>query len=296
MSWGQVAWGLGAWGGPSALSLNLLAAIAVRENVVRLIFSQPIYFSGIFDQYDGSNPIKYSIAPVAESVDALGEPVRPVNVVAVERPTSLSVPPVLPSEVGYFIDIVLDRTMSSYPALYEVTCVQLRNTQMTNTIVTATVQFAATHRALQTPSLEVAAPVRDLANPQTGGALAGTGIDELSSLASYIISADGDYAFDEGNTGRKKRVIRRIVTKRNGFAHLPGYGLGILGMAKKLARLDQVGKLATDARMQLEREPDVARAAVTADFGSVPNLLRLHISIKPRSGRSQKFTVPIPTR
>jgi hypothetical protein len=296
MSWGLAGWGLSSWGGASLTTLNLLAAFAVRENTVRLVFTMPVYFSKILDQYDASNPLKYSVAAVAESVDAFGVAVRPVRVIAIERPNTLSTPPVAQDEIGYYVDVILDRPMSSYPALYDITCVQLQNTAATSTIVTVTYRFAATHRILQEPSLEMAAPMRDFANPQTHGALAEAATDVLSILASYVASSDGDYAFDEGNTGRKKRVIRRLITTPNGFAHLPGYGLGLLTKSKKLARLDQVGKLATDARMQVEREPDIAKAVVTADFGSVPNLLRLHVSIRPRGGRSQKFTVPVPIR
>lgn len=297
MSWGIDEWGIASWGGASTTTLTLLSAFAARENVVRLVFSMPVYFSKILDQYDASNPLKYSIVAIPESRDVVGEPPRNVNVIAIERPDTNSTPPVAQGEIGFYIDVILDRSMSGYPSLYDITCAQIRNTMQTSTITSATFRVAAVHRQLQEPSLEIAAPVRDFANPQTGGALSeATGGDELSVLASYVPAADGDYAFDETSTGRKKRVIRRLITEHGGFAHLPNYGLGLLSKVKKLARLDQVGKLATDARMQVAREPDIAKAVVTADFGSVPNLLRMHVSIKPRGGRSQKFTVPIPIR
>lgn len=299
MSWGSVPWGLSSWGGASTTTLSLLAAFAARENVVRLVFSMPVYFSKILDQYDASNSAKYTVSAVAGSFDGISQPTREVRAIAVELPDDLSIPPVLPQEVGFYIDVVLDRPMSSYPALYDVTISDLQNTSHTSTLATATFRFEAAYRELQKPTLEVAAPVRDFANPQTGGALVETGSDvvaDASALASYIQAADGDYAFDEGNTGRKKRVIRRFVTEPGGFAHLPGYGLGLLSRCKKLARLDQIGKLTTDARLQLQREPDIAKGVVTADFGDKPNFLRLHVGIKPRGTHSQKFTIPIPLR
>ncbi len=294
--WGDQGWGISSWGGASLTTLTLLGAFAARENVVRLVFSMPVYFSTILDPFDGSNAHKFSIAIVPASADALGQPPRAVNIIAVERPDPTSTPPVLQGEVGFYLDAILDRPMSSFPALYDIMCAQLKNTRLTSTLVSATNRFPGVYRELQTPSLEMAIPARDFANPQTGAALAETGTDQLTTLASYVASANGDYAFDQGNTGRKKRVIRRMITSLGGFAHLPNYGLGLLERAKKLARPDQIGKLATDARLQLQREPDIAKVLVTADIGDKPNLLRIHVGIKPRGGQVQKFVVPVPIR
>lgn len=294
--WGSDRWGVGAWGGASLVSLQLIGAIAVRENVVRLVFSQPVYYSKIFDRYDASNAVHYAMTPVNGSLDGNEEPTRAVRVVDVALPDTTSNPPVLQGEIGFFIDIMLDRPMSSYPASYMVGITDLQNADGSSQLPIAVAQVDAAYRELQPASFEIAAPIRDFANPQTSGALANAGTDEMSALATYVASDDGDYAFDEGSTGRKKRVLRRLITKKNGFAHLPGYGLGILSYGKRLARIDAIGKLTTDARLQVQKEPDVAKAIVGAEVGSQPSLVRLNVGIKPKGGRSQKFTISIPVR
>lgn len=295
--WGASAWGLDAWGGPSSAALTLLGAVAVRENVVRLAFSQPVYVSTLLDRFDGSKANKYAIAPNLESVDAVGVPPRAVGVIAVEVPNAASVPPVLQAEIGYFIDLVLDRPLSSHPAIYTVTVTELRNKTQTQTLVSASAAFVSLFREVQKPSLEVASEVRDFAMPQTVSALteAEPDFDSTRLLGTYAY-AEGDYAFDVGNTGRKKRVLRRLITRKGGFAHLPNYGLGILDQVKKLGTLDRIGKLTSDARLQIEREPDISKALVTASQDQKPNLLRLHIAIKPQGTPSQKFTVSLPIR
>lgn len=285
--WGAGEWGSGGWGGPSTLTLTLAGALAVRENTVRCIFSQRVYFSKILDQYDGSDPTHFTVTPIDGSTDEVGQPARAVNVIAIERPDANSAPPIAQVDVGKHLDLVLDRPLSSYPAQYLVTVTNLKNETLTDAIVSASFNFDGVYRELVKPSLETAALVRDIASPQAGG---------LGALATYEVAEDGDYAFDEGNVGLKKRLLRRAVTKKNGFVHLPGYGLGIMTYGKKLARLDVIGALTTDAKIQFEQEPDVAKAVVTAERNpKTPNLLRVHVAAKPKNGRSLKFTIEVPT-
>lgn len=292
--WGSGPWAIGTWGGASEGVLTLLAAVPLRENMVRLVFSMPVYYSEILDRYDASDPEHYSIAVVDGTVDAIGNPTRAVNIIAVEQPGPTSDMPINPAEVGFYVDVILDRPMSSFPAGYTIGVRDLQDVNASSQIDNATINLDATYRELQPPVLEMAAPLRDIASPQTASMLGETRSSD-AILGTYVIAEDGDYAFDEGNTGRKKRVIRRLITRKNGFAHLPGYGLGVLEMGKTTARLDTIGKLTTDARLQIEREPDIEKASVTADFATT-SLLRLHVAIKPRGTTSQKFTLSVPLR
>lgn len=295
--WGSQAWGLTCWGGASLSSLTLLRAIAVRENVVRLVFSQKVYFSTILDRYDAWNPIHYSIASVVGTLDANNEPTHEVSVIAVERPNELSSPPVLHEEVGFYIDLVVDRPFSSHPAQYMVTANQLANEDRSLTLTSETASFESVYRELTPPTLEAAAEVRDIAMPQTFKALNEASPDELTLIGSYVVDDTGDYSFDTGNTGRKKRVFRRTFTKKGGFAHLPGYGLGIMTYGKKLGTLARIGTLQKEAELQIIREPDIQKIIVAADIDDRrPNLLRLSFAIKPRGQRSEKFTTEIPIK
>lgn len=294
-AWGAGSWGSGSWGGGVSSVLTVLGAIAVRENVVRVIFSQPVYFSKILDPFDASNPTHFTVTPVDGTTDQLSQPTRDVTVVAVERPDINSSPPIETADVGAHLDLILDRPMSSYPSAYTVTCIGIKNAKLTSTIGSASFDFDGVYRDLSVPDLETAAPLRDLASPQTLSALQEASPDDLTVIATYVVGEDGDYAFDQGATGRKKRIIRRVFTKKGGFVHLPNYGVSITSYGKKLARLDTIGKLTTEARIQISREPDVAKVVVNADIRrATPDLLRLHIAIKPHSARSQKFTVSVP--
>ncbi len=294
-AWGSGRWGAGPWGGGVGALLTLTSALAVRENVVRLFFSQPVYFSSVLDPPDASNIVHYTIDPVDGSTDQLGQPARPVNVIFAQLPNAASSPPVDPGAVGTAIDLLLDRPMSSLPASYTVNVFGLMNDKQTTSLDPTSVTFPAVYRELSPPSLETAAPMRDIANPQTLAALKEVAPDVLNAIATFVVGDDGDYAFDQGVTNLKKRVIRRIFTKKGGFLHLPNYGVGITSYGKKLARLDTIGKITTDARIQIQREPDVAKALISSDVRrTVPEMLRLHIAIKPRGARSQKFTVNVP--
>lgn len=287
---------LSSWGGRYGDTVfNVLAAFTVRENTVRLVFTQPVYFSKIFDLRDASNPLAFVIAPVAGSLDALGVLARAVSVLTTELATPQSTVPVVAAEVGYFLDITVDRPFSSFPARYTITSTNLQNAALTIVLASDTHTFDAVYRDLQGATLETPGLVRDLANAQTGAMLAAEVPDELRVLGSYLVT-NGDYAFDEGSAGRKKRIFRRILTKRGGFAHLPSYGLGIRDRIKQLMRFDTIGRLNTEAKLQIQREPDVAKAAVSAEIGAQPNLLRLHIGVRPRGGKSQKFTVSVPLK
>ncbi len=287
---------LSSWGGHYGDTVfNVLTVFAVRENTVRVVFTQSVYFSKILDLHDAFNPGAFAVAPIAGTFDGLGVAARAVNVLETELATSESVPPVLDAEVGYFLDIIVDRPLSSFPARYTLTCTSLQNAAKSIVLATDTHSFDGVYRELQGATLERPGELRDLANAQTGAQLATEVPDELRVLGSYLV-VDGDYAFDEGNTGRKKRIFRRILTKKGGFAHLPGYGLGVRDRVKRLARFDVVGRLSTEATLQIQREPDVAKAIVTVDFGSKPNLMRMHVGVRPRGGKSQKFTVSVPLK
>ena len=277
MGHGLTSWGGGPWGLGGADALELVSALAIRENVVRLTFNEAPIFTGILDPNDGSDSERYVITPVVGTMPDGSNPraVTPIIVTRVRETMAL----------GLIIDVTVDRPFSGYPGRYLVAVNQLISSE-------SGVLLDPLHSALlfdglvqvSTPkTLDVAVPIRDFANPQTLSAL----LDPLPNptnvelLGSIPTGGDGDYAFDEGITSYKKRLFRRLTSAKNRFAHLPGYGLGPGAKLKQLGKQSVRAMFEADARQQVMEEPETieASANLIAD-PAAPGLYRLRLRIK----------------
>ena len=293
--WGGGEWGGGSWGGAGSSfgTLSLNSILAVRENVFRLEFSFPIYFSRILDPKDGSIPTKYSVAVVAGSSGNDGNATRPLLVSEIFSPGAVD--GIAPGDFGRFIDVVVDRPMTPHPALYDVTITDIHSADLLAVIATATIRVPAVFKRLEPPQVDTATPTRDFANPQTRSAAQSSLPDPNNALVLGSIQVDdrGDYAFDEGLVNLKKRIIRRLITSKGGFAHLPNYGVGIPDHGKRLALSNVISDLAADAESQISLEPDVAKVKVRPIVDpNVPGMVRFQVVVKPKSGQAQRFDVP----
>ena len=297
-SWGSGPWGSGSWGGGgSGGVLTLLGVLAVRENVFRLEFSTGVYFSTILDPDDASIPEKYTVAPVAGTFGLDGNPARPLLVAEVLLPIDL--PGGVPeADVGRFVDIVTDRPMTPWPAMYDVTLTDVHSFDLLASIASETRRVPAVYKRVAPPTVDSNTPTRDIANAQTRSAALESLPDPNNPIVLGTIQVDdaGDYAFDEGATNLKKRIIRRLVTRPGAFAHLPNYGVGVPDHGKRLALSSVVADLAAAAEAQIALEPEVARVRVVPVVDpNTPGLVRFRVLVKPRSGQSQRFDVPFPT-
>lgn len=117
----------------------------------------------------------------------------------------------------------------------------------------------------------------DIANPHL---IRDAGIVDPPPLGTYQINDRGDLALENRLQGVRKRIMRRIATMPGGFFHLPGYGLA--QRLKGLTRPALVKALAAEAQSQVEREPEVTRAAVrVVQLRTAPNVLV--VSVKART-------------
>ncbi len=276
-------WGLSPWG---TTSLRLLSATPIRENVVRLGFNLEIYFSRLLDPGDGSNRKRYVVTPVAGSVDDDGDPTRPVFPALIRAPGS-----------GNTIDITFDRMMSSWPAKYSIAVNQLRSRggAQLDLLRTSTtfdgVQYDETGGANR-----AAVTNADFANPQTTEGLAiGISPEQAAILGSYPMGPTGDYANDQGLGSYKKRIFRRLLARKGGYAALSvSYGLGAQDRIKKLMRGTDTTQLGDDATSQVLADPETKKASVT--FTRVPGspsigyftIVALHVS-----GQAINETMPV---
>lgn len=290
--WGSGPWGGMPWGGGGS-GIEVSSVLSVRENVIRLGFTAPVYYSGILDPADASDPSRYVVSAVDGTGGLDGNPARAVTVVEVLRPTQVD--GLTAAEVGRFLDIVLDRPMTPFPALYDVVVGDVFTLDLSEAAC-GTFRTAAVFKRLAPPTLETASPSRDIANPQTLSAARASVPDPTSpfTLGSIRVDDSGDYAFDEGIVNYRKRVIRRVVTRYGGFAHLPTYGVGIPDQSKRLAIGAVVADLAARAEAQIGLEPDTAQVRVRLLVDrNTPGLVRYQIAARPKQGPPQAFVLPI---
>lgn len=288
MSW-ALGWGFAPWGGGSgATTFGLLSALAVRENMVRLLFSEPVYWSRWLDPYDGSRPELYSVGIVEGTLGIDGRPVREVSVIAVEPSDPTPAAPV------NRVDVVVDRPFSPFGARYVVNA-STNLASMTGTpldVTRASLEFDGLYRGLPPATPDLQPSGGDIANPQSLEALLDpvprTNSDEL--LGTFPIDDLGDYAKDDGIASIKKRIIRRLTTRKGAFAHLPNYGVDIPANVKRLALPGLREALAADAEEQVKQEPEVIDARVTLTIDGEVTWFR--VKARVNVGRELDFRFP----
>jgi hypothetical protein len=267
-------------GGPS--SFALLVALAVRENVVRLTFSVAPSLTGLLDQLDGTVAAHYTVDPIDGSFGADSLPARSVRVVEV-----------MAGPLATQADLWLDRPLSPYPSQYVVTATGLFDYSGVPQSDPFVQSFAGLYRGLVPPSADLAVPSRDFANPQSFAGL----IDPLPNtsdarqLGTYPIDETGDAAYDEGLASYKKRVFRRLSTRKGAYLHLPDYGVSFMQHVKQLARSGMIQQLATEAEQQIKQEPETLSCSVTIVQSGVLTLYR--IVVRTSAGGQQTFHAPV---
>ncbi len=269
--------------------IQLLSAQATRENQVQLTFSEAPYLSNYLDLGDSSDPSKFVITPVSGGVGLDGQAVQCVSAMQV-----------VAGDLSTQVRVWMDRAMSHYPCQYTVTVANIVGVSgdvLDSTHASTT--FYATRWLFVPPSTK-AHLQRDIANPQAFSGIVGT--QALSAnLGTYVVDSSADYSFDEGLNSLKKRIYRRLVTKFNGFAHLPGYGIGLPYAIKRLATSAERSRLVAEAEKQIASEPDVQKVRVRF-MELVPGLFRMTVLVRTRSGDDARFdfdtagTINVPTK
>ena len=267
-------------------ALQLLGAVALRENMVRLTFSEAVYYSRWLDPYDAYCADRYVVTAVPGTVGIDGKPPRTVAPEMVEQPSAGG---------GKQIDLWLDRPMGAYGTRYvvEVNGLQSIFGDLLDPACSS-VGFDGLARGRPPPVPELAVSARDLANPQSLSAL----LDPLpttsdAQLGTFPVDVTGDYAHDEGLTSLKKRIFRRLTTRKGAFAHLPNYGVPIPAMVKKLAKPSRVQALAADAEEQIRQEPEVAACSVTL-ARTESGVYVYRVRVKTTLGSGFDLTAPAP--
>lgn len=283
--WGGGGWGSTPWGSGGD-NLRVLQAQAIRENVVRVTFSEPPLFNEELDANDASNPRRFSIQVVVGTVGLDSRPTRPV------RPCKVDISREQLAG-GASLDVWVDRHFSPYPGEYVITASQLVTAAGLPLDPTATSAPFLGLAALIGPNLtELAIPRTDFAQPDNLAAL----LDPIGSTASDLlgtmpVDSTSDYATDDGVTSYKKRIFRRLVTKKGTFLHLPGYGVGSLDQVKRVGYPDVRANLESDAESQIREEPETL-SCVVALTASPNGLWILQAKIRTQSFGNVTVSAP----
>ena len=228
-------------------AVDLVRCVAVRDNAFRLTFDEQPYYSTVFDPTDAAGPDRYTVTPV----DPASRTLFPMVVTTVDGdPLSL--------------DLWVDRPMTPYPAQYVVTCAGLVGAITGDPLGIGTATTYGVGPLVLPNDIDQAISLGDIAQPQDLKAL----LDPLPStspllLGAFPIDSLGDYASDDGITSYRKRIIRRIVTREDGFAHLVGYGVGLIEEVKKLATPQVRARISFQAELQIKQEPETTDCQVT---------------------------------
>lgn len=274
---------------PGDVPLELLSILAVRENVVRITFNVAPRYTQLLDPNDASDARRYLMEPVAGTEGRDGEPTRPVGVIVVELVDGFD---------GTVLDIIIDRPMSPEPGKYNLTISGLVSdvgeVPLDDTIVEVTALFKGIVPLIP----EFIINNRDIANPQTRQGIfdplpvtEGQELDPI--LGTFPEDSQGDVAFDEGLAGFKKRVMRRLTTRRGKFAHLPNYGVSTLTSLKQLARPGIRETLADEAEQQILQEPETQSVSVELVIGDRPEVTVYRVRVRTNFGQMPDMDVPL---
>ncbi len=287
-AWGTSPWGISGWGIGPGEGLALVSAVPTRENVVRLEFSLPVYFSRELDPFDASHLKRYTLTPDATSRGDDGRPPRAVQPAVIEVAA-------VAGAGGKLLDLWTDRSFSPYPSRYTVAVNGLRATNGAFLAPGSTsLMFLGLAAGAPVPTRETLAGTGDFANPQSRLGLGdNVPMGATAILGAFPVDASGDYAVDRGLMSYRKRIVRRLTSRAFGFAHLPGYGVGAVDKVKRLDRGGEAEAMAAAAEAQIRLEPETAEVRVTLQrSASSPNLIVLRVRARTRSGERVDMGVP----
>lgn len=282
--WGFGPWGLSPWGfGVSAPALA--SAVAIRENAVRLTFTEPIVYDRTGRPRDGARASFYGVSPVAGTSGLDGEPARAVIVGRVDAAGG----------GGTVFDLLLDRALTHWPARYVANAHGvwgLSGLPIDTSGITAAFDGVRAGKVPLSAEDQPSVVGADIALPQTANAALAARADG-ALLGAFAVDATGDYAFDAGLQSLVKRIMRRLFATPGGFAHLPSYGLGLGQRVKRLSTAAERNALTRDAEAQVRQEPEVAEVKVEiAAIGGAA--FRLKVRVRTRFGAEAEFAVPLP--
>jgi hypothetical protein len=272
--WGFLPWGSGLSG--TAVNLQLLNAQAIRDNVVRLQFNVAPLATGLFDAGDALETNAYQITPVPRTFGSDKLPTRSVFPVIVSLAD-------IALSFGTFLDVTVDRPFSPYPGQYRIAVQGVTTyTGLLLDPLHSSYVFFGLSRGQPMQRADKVVSSKDIANIQSVKNVVGMVPKEVQSslLGTIPVDSKGDLASDSGLVSYRKRIMRRCMTRKGGFAHLPDYGVGLPSQIKQLSRPGMRESIAAEAESQIKQEPETLSVKCTfVHDDSTPELYWLKIQV-----------------
>ncbi len=247
--YGIAAYGLTPYGGmSSSVGLTAQSAVAVSTHTVRVELTTAPRENSAFTTGDVLNRNTW----IVERLDSNGDPDFTYTVLSVERVASWDIHLLEP----------LDGALTSH----RVSSVSLRDAS--GALSPVSFEFAGVLAANLATTEAVAASqrraIRDIANPPWG--------DEEGGQGGTFVLHGGDYGSESGPPLKKKLILRRIGTERDGFLFLKGFGAGI--RTEEPLPISDLATLKTEVERQVQAVPgiDSVKVRLSVDRNGIVDL------------------------
>jgi hypothetical protein len=263
---------LGGFGGESfgdpfggGGGLHVVRAIAVGGQVVRVVFNKAPRTKTPAANNDGLNGSNFAITVLT------GQATTPLCVSALQVVQFPAFGLLTAGEVG--VDVQTDRNLVI---------------GLSYQVVVSPRIVAADGDSMGAPYLAsfvgAARPTRTRRNSRSKA-----DIIDLASGDAGLTVTNGDIGTVTGLDSTRIRCLRRTLTAKNSFAHLPGYGIGF--QPKVPLSTARTGALKADLAQQIRSEPDVQNVTtnVTQD---VRGFVQIVETIKTKVGTTLSLSVP----
>lgn len=205
--------------------------------------------------------VTLSSAPQAAGRGTAGDALNPDTWFVTELGTGTPVGVLAASMVGTTaVDVYLAAPFDPAPNMYTVSCPTLLDTYGGLVSSPSSAVFFGVGTVTKAPPPST---VTDLANKPT----------PLSNTVggTLVIGPGGDYESESGAALMKKLILRRLMTPKGGFFHLPDYGAGI--EEKTLLHPSQLPQIQNDVVRQVESEPGISDVTASVTWDPVEGIL-----------------------
>lgn len=263
--YGTGPWGVGAVYAPENGGGR---TFATGDRSVRVVLSFEPQAQGSTLPGDALNPKTWAISSLND-----GRVLTPISVVKVNATT---------------FDILTLQMLDNAKVSMQLRTIALRDV-MGAPVATLTWTFPGSQLVSNTtPQRQTTAAglaLRDIANPPTPNSPVGGTLE---------ITSSGDYKSVTGEALVRKLIIRRLISSKGDFFHLPNYGAG-LRVKDTMANVD-LRKLSRELESQIMFEPEVEAASVGLSYTAAASALVVQLKVKLRqTGQEVSVSMMVPS-